>query len=115
MAALTFDGRACRWLGSGLPAEHQCAAERVRCAGRERSDGNDETVLDGTEEDSSFPAGFWHPYGRGNDQLPPSRVVCLSSEAIAQVTLQFPTVDAVMSAQVSASRVRTEHSWQHVC
>ena len=59
-------------------------------AGRERPDGNDETALEGTEEDSSFPAGFWHPYGRGNDALPPSRVVCFSPEALAQVTLQFP-------------------------
>ncbi len=84
------------------------------CAGRERPDGNDETELDGTEEDSSFPAGFWHPYGRGNDQLPPSRVVCLSSEAVAQVTLQFPSVDAVLSAQVSASHIRPEPSRQHL-
>ena len=69
-------------------------------AGRERPDGNDETALEGTEEDSSFPAGFWHPYGRGNDALPPSRVVCFSPEAVAQVTLQFPTVEALASAQV---------------
>lgn len=69
-------------------------------AGRERPDGNDETALEGTEEDSSFPAGFWHPYGRGNDALPPSRVVCFSPEAVVQVTLQFPTVEALASAQV---------------
>ena len=69
-------------------------------AGRERPDGNDETALEGTEEDSSFPAGFWHPYGRGNDALPPSRVVCFSPEALAQVTLQFPTTEALASAQV---------------
>ena len=73
------------------------------CAGRERHDGLDETTLSGTEEDSSFPSGFWHPYGRGNDKLPPSRVVCLSADVIAQVTLQFPSVDAVKSAQVCAS------------
>ena len=70
-------------------------------AGRQRPDGNDETALEGTEDDSSYPAGFWHPYGRGNDALPPSRVVCFSSEAMAQVTLQFPSVDTVLSAQVS--------------
>ena len=71
-------------------------------AGRERPDGNDETTLEGTEEDSSFPAGFWHPYGRGNDSLPPSRVVCFSPEAVAQVTLQFPSLNVMATAQVQS-------------
>jgi hypothetical protein len=69
-------------------------------AGRERPDGNDETVLEGTKEDSCFPNGFWHPYGRGAN-MPPTRVVCLAPEAVAQVTLKLPDADAIAAAQVS--------------
>ena len=82
--------------------------------GRERPDGNDETTLEGTEEDSSFPAGFWHPYGRGNDALPPSRVVCFSPEAVAQVTLQLPTVEALSSAQVAKQSIELSSCCGHV-
>ncbi len=74
-------------------------------AGRERADGNDETVLEGTKEDSCYPNGFWHPYGRGAN-MPPTRVVCLAPEAVAQVTLKLPDADAIAAAQVSPSRPR---------
>lgn len=69
-------------------------------AGRERPDGNDETVLEGQKEDSCFPNGFWHPYGRGAN-IPPTRVVCLAPEAVAQVTLKLPDHDAIAAAQVN--------------
>ncbi len=69
-------------------------------AGRERPDGNDETSLEGTKEDSCFPNGFWHPYGRGAN-IPPTRVVCLAPEAVAQVTLKLPDPDAIAGAQVN--------------
>jgi hypothetical protein len=69
-------------------------------AGRERpSDGNDETTLEGTKEDSSFPAGFWHPYGRGAN-VPPTRVVACSPEFLAQVTLKLPDAAEIAAAQV---------------
>lgn len=70
------------------------------CAGRERpSDGNDETTLEGTREDSCFPAGFWHPYGRGAN-VPPTRVVSWSPEFLAQVTLKLPDAQEIAAAQV---------------
>lgn len=59
-------------------------------------------VLEGTEEDSSFSNGFWHPYGRGAN-VPPTRVVCLSPEALAQVTLKLPDPDQIAAAQVQTS------------
>lgn len=68
-------------------------------AGRERGDGNDETVLEGTRKDSSFPNGFWHPYGRGAN-VPPTRVVAFAPEALAQVTLRLPSSDEIAAAQV---------------
>ena len=52
-------------------------------AGRERPDGLDETVLEGKKMDSSFPEGFWHPYGRGSP-MPNSRVVCLNADTLGQ-------------------------------
>jgi hypothetical protein len=55
--------------------------------------------LEGTKEDSSFASGFWHPYGRGAN-MPPTRVVALSPEALAQVTLKLPDPEQIAAAQV---------------
>ena len=70
--------------------------------GRERPDGNDEITLEGSKEDSCFPAGFWHPYGRGAN-VPPTRVVSYSPELLAQVTLKLPDAAHIATAQVPAS------------
>jgi len=57
-------------------------------------------------EDSCYPNGFWHPYGRGAN-IPPTRVVCLAPEAVAQVTLKLPDPEAIAAAQVSPSLTGT--------
>ncbi|KAK9821336.1 hypothetical protein WJX81_007207 [Elliptochloris bilobata] len=74
------------------------AAKSWPRAGKQReADGYDETVLEGERADSVEDAGFEHPYGRGG--VPPARVIALSLDALAQVTLQLPSEEEGSSKQ----------------
>ena len=61
-------------------------------AGKQRSDGYDETQRTAAISDSSFEDGFWHPHARYPGH-PPARIVAFDPDVLVQVTLQLPTAE----------------------